>query len=766
MRNILLLVCSILLGSGDNLVSAQNIDADFFENRVRPVLSGHCLNCHGSKKQEAKLRLDSREAMLKGGESGPAIDEQDPANSYLLQVLNYSPDDIQMPPDGKLKADDIESIRRWVMAGAPWPKSQDGSVIPADLTTDEGIAYAQKTHWAFQPIRKPKIPVSIDAKKDLSPIDRFVNRQLNATGLTMADRVSPRKLLRRVYFDLLGLPPTFEQVKQFEVDPSPWAFANVVDELLARPEYGERWGRHWLDIARYADTRGYLTAGKDTKYHHGFTYRDYVIRSFNNDKPYDQFILEQLAADQLELADRNDQAAMGFLTTGRRFINNIHDITDDRIDVVTRGLLGMTLQCARCHDHKFDPLTAKDYYALYGVFRSSDEPSEDQLPIIGNEDVAKKWQAYYDSVVVPLENQRREALEARKKAKGEERERLTRLERDLGNKITAAKKKEPPKPARAMIMVDSRPFRPYVFNRGKAHDRGENVERQFLQVVGYAADEQPFQNGSGRLELAKAIVDERNPLTARVLANRIWQHHFGSGIVLTPSDFGYRGEKPSHPELLDYLAASLIESDWSIKKLHRMILLSHVYQQDSKALKPELANQIDAENRLLSHQNLRRLEWEPLRDSLLSVSDQLDDAMEGPSVDVFRTPFSTRRTVYAFVDRQTVPETLRNFDFANPDATTAERPGTTVPQQSLFMMNSPFVAEQVRKLTSRILQQHQSNPDRIRALFQIVFQREPTAEETNVAKLFLSQDVADTVHKKWQILVQSVIQSNEFIFVE
>ena len=765
--NAFFLTWMILTASCSTILAVES-EADFFENRIRPILSGRCLSCHGEKTQEGNLRLDNRESILQGGDSGPAMSMADGEASLILAAVRHQEDVSPMPPDGKLPPHEVADLKQWILSGAHWPAGIEGHSIPADLTSAAGILYAQKTHWSFQPIQKPDIPPSQDANREWTEIDRFITRRLAVQNLEMSPRAGPRKLLRRVYIDLIGIPPTYEEVKRFEQDSSAAAFAKVVDDLLARAQYGERWGRYWLDVARYADTVGYLTAGRDTKYHHGFTYRDYVIRSFNADKPYDQFVLEQLAADQLELADPRDYAAMGFLTTGRRFLNRIDEIIDDRIDVVTRGLLGLTMQCARCHDHKYDPLTAKDYYALYGLFRSCREPAEADLPIVAHAEREEAWKQFHQRLK-ELEKQEAEIKKTiRESTEESDKEELRKQRKEIEKQIREHKKGEPAKPARAMVLKEGNLFNPYVFLRGNPRQRGEGVDRRLPEVLAFLTETEKFQQGSGRLELAQALVAPENPLTARVIVNRIWQYHVGQGLVATPSDFGYRGEKPSHPELLDYLAATFVEDGWSMKSFHRRILTSYVYQQSALPRTGSRAAQTDPENRLLWRMNSRRLDWESLRDSLLAVSGTLDLTLYGPSVDLIQNPQLTRRSIYAFVDRQVVPEVLRNFDFTNPDSTTGKRPITTVPQQALFMMNSPFVIGQAEKISQSVHQTGQDWTARIHRLFHQIYQRDPSQYELMVALKFLHQEKKghDSLpESSWQALVQTLLQSNEFTYI-
>lgn len=889
----------------------------FFEKNVRPILVARCLECHGDKKQEGGLRLDSRPALLKGNDSGPALVPGKPDESRIVEVIGYQ-DTTKMPPRQKLADPEIATLTQWIRMGAPFPASAAASG-PAlgELATPAGIVKARATHWAYQPIGNPQPPGVDDSAWGSNPIDRFVFARQKENGLNPSPRADRRTLLRRASFDLIGLPPTFAEVQAFENDRADDAFARVVDRLLASPHYGERWGRHWLDVARYADTKGYVFT-EERKYPFSYTYRDYVIRAFNNDLPFDRFILEQLAADQLPPGDdRSALAAMGFLTLGRRFGNNQHDIIDDRIDVVTRGLLGLTATCARCHDHKYDPIPTDDYYSLYGVFASSVEPSEmpllgtpqmneayrayeaelhkreqalsdftsEKLAALSNElkahttdylvaavrkegqtlpdgigvslgpgdvrkEIVDRWKAHlgemakqphpvflawHQLAALPAEGfaeaaakviaglndtpdsqprtnalvkkaltesppksmldvagiygrllvdahqqwvaQVREqsaapaaagaaapAVKALPDAAAEELRQVLYAEKnptavtaedsrrlfdratknklsELRRAIESFKANSPAAPPRGMVLNDApQPTQPHVLIRGNPGRPGKEVPRRFLHVLS-AADAPPFQKGSGRLELAQAIVSPGNPLTARVIVNRIWMHHFGKGLVATPSDFGARGAPPTHPELLDYLASTFIAEGWSIKKLHRRILLSNVYQQSSDD-RPE-ALKIDPENKFLWKANRQRIEFEPMRDALLAIAGRLDATVGARPVDLFARPFSTRRGVYGFIDRQDLPGTFRVFDFASPDVSTPMRPQTTVPQQALFGMNSPFVVEQARALAARPEVAATSDaPARIQALYHLVYARAADPDELASGLRFLESPVA------------------------
>jgi hypothetical protein len=827
--------------------------AELFEKKIRPVLVEHCFECHSvqAKKPKGDLRLDTREGLLK------AVVPGDPAKSTLIRAISWTDDELKMPPKKKLPGEVFRDFTAWIQKGAP---------IPTEKLAATG-ADAAAPHWAFRRPSESPVPPVPGAE---SPLDAFILARLEAKGLRPSPPADRRTLLRRLNYDLLGLPPTPEEQDAFLADESPDAWAKVVDRLLASPLYGERWGRHWLDVARYADTTDGTVDGKDDpRLISSAAYRDWVVRAFNADLPYDRFVLSQLAADLLPAPNgRRELEAMGFLTLGRRFENNIHDIIDERIDVVGRGLLGLTLACARCHDHKFDPIPTQDYYSLYGIFAASKEKVVDRgiavtdgyrqelerrrqalqaflrerglevqshvrerihdyvLALVGppargvnpllvqhlkrhlsKESAASPvwglWKALENvpeagmaeragealrqlaptlapSVAAefswPLPRSMREVADrygrllAEAEADPEQRSDLKELREVLhgpaairvlargpaevsgdffsnaaGYEITYLKAKiarweiaGPGGPSSALVLEESTPKEnPHVFKRGNPSVPGEAVPRRFLAAL--SGEARPsFSQGGGRLELARAIASPENPLTARVWVNRVWMHHFGQGLVTTPSNFGRRGEPPSHPELLDWLASRFMAEGWSTKKLHRMILLSSTYRQASDD-RPE-GRKVDPDNRLLWKMNARRLDFEAMRDSLLAVSGRLDPRMGGPAEVLTSQPYCRRRSVYGFVDRLNLSGVLMSFDFANPTAHAPGRHFTTVPQQALFMMNSPFMREQGRGLAARLEAAGAGSPeDRIGRLYRWVFGRTPTAAERAAGLRFLHE---------------------------
>ncbi|WP_461783636.1 DUF1549 and DUF1553 domain-containing protein [Prosthecobacter sp.] len=643
-------------------------------------------------------------------------------------------------------------------------------------------------HWAFQPLKPGK----------QQSIDEFIQKKLAKHGLQASPRADARTLARRASFDLTGLPP-----ERTDVPYEPF-----VDQLLASPHYGEQWARHWLDVARYSDTKGYVYAREEKNWVHATPYRDWVVRALNEDMPYDRFLLLQIAADQVVQPKSPDLVAMGFLTLGRRFLGVTHDIIDDRIDVVTRGTLGLTVACARCHDHKFDPIPTRDYYALYGVFQSS---AEALVPATGaenaeltalvkkNRDLMTKRReeqmtrtrsraADYSKAVTELEKYPEQGFDQIIDEKDLNPFIVHRfvawLEKHPGVGLSEERLKQPDSPAfvpnehianiemyfptgvttelwksqgdvdrfliktstaptYATVLVDRPlPSTPRVFTRGNPLTKGAEVPRQFLSLFG---NQTPFTKGSGRLELAQAIIDPRNPLTARVMVNRIWQHHFGRGLVSTPSDFGKQGSPPSHPELLDWLATEFIRSGWSIKHMHRLIMLSEAYRRTSF---PTRSDGLENPS-YVPH----RLSFEEARDAWLAAAGRLSPRLGGRPEPLFAAS-NTRRTLYAFVDRENLPAVMRTFDFANPDLSIPQRTETTVPQQALFGLNHPFLVQQAKALVKRV--STEKTPEgRIGLLYRFLFQRSPKADELASALAFVSVDakpvLAENEHAKaWQ----------------
>lgn len=717
--------------------------ADYFENHVRPILAVHCYSCHGPDKSKGNIRLDSVSEIMKGLDSGPLFIPGKPEQSRLMELLNHSAD-IKMPPKKKLNQEQISRVQEWITQGAHLPQAKQ-------VATENW-----KSHWAFQPVK------AVSTKPLTETINQLVTDQLKAHSISPAPVADRRTLLRRMKFDLIGLPPSFDEMQSFVNDPATdeVVISKWIDKMLSSSQFGERWARHWLDLARYADNKGYIGVGVDRTYPFAWTYRDWVVNAFNQDMPYDQFLSYQIAADQLIRKDNpQDLAAMGFLTVGRRFINNIHDIIDDRIDVTMRSMLGLTVQCARCHDHKYDPISIKDYYSLYGVFNSSKEPDLEEMPLLGMsppEDAATAFSKELTRLKEELEKWDKDHAQDKK----DKPRQFFEQRKPLENKIRRLHADHPGAPPRGMILQDKpQPVEPVVFVRGNPGNRGQKVPRQFLPFLNDQPT-MPFKQGSGRAELARAITRPDNPLTARVWVNRVWEHLIGKPLVATPSDFGLRSEPPTHPLLLDELAASLVRQQWSTRKLIKAIMMSQVYRESADHVE---SWKRDPENRWLARMNRKRLEWEPMRDSLLAISGQLDTTLGGPSVDIFKQG-NRRRSLYAFIDRQNLPGIFRTFDVAIPDTHSPMRFTTTVPQQMLFFMNSVFVANQVNAFVQQEAFRNITDPaERIHRCYQRIFAREASEQELNLALNYLGSKPNENTWKQW---IHALLMTNEFMFVD
>ncbi len=718
----------LLTGPVSRLVAADEnpspAQVEFFEKSVRPVLANQCQNCHNADKQKGGLRLDSRAAILRGGDSGPAAVAGKPEVSLLIKAVHYK-EELRMPPKNQLKAEEIQVLATWIKQGLPWPATAE---VRAPIVAGPQFQITEKdrSFWSFQPIRNPPVPAVREASWARDPIDHFLLAAMEGKGLKPSLPADRPTLLRRVTFDLTGLPPTPEEIDAFVKDNATDALARVVDRLLASPAYGERWARLWLDIARYGEDQAH--SFQPRLYPHGFRYRDWLIKAFNEDMPYDRFVKEQIAGDLLPGHDKKeDLASLGFFALGPVYYGDPKrlDQYDDRIDTLCRGFLGLTVACARCHDHKFDPISQKDYYALAGVVASSE---------------------YHEVPLVPPE----EVEKAKKAQTADEK-----------------KKKVPLKIPLVHALKDGSAVTMRVHIRGNPDTLGEEAPRRFLAILG--GEGKPFTQGSGRLELAEAIASKDNPLTARVIVNRIWQAHFGKGLVRTTSNFGKLGEKPTHPELLDHLASRFIAEGWSIKKLHRALVLSAAYQQVS-TITPQ-GQEIDPENRLVWRMNRRRLEVEAWRDSMLAVCGTLDRTIGGPSLDLFAAD-NLRRTLYGKVSRHELNSLLRLFDFPDPNLTTGERTVTTVPLQQLFVLNSDFMVRNARTLASRLTANPaQDDETRIRQAFLLLYGRPVTPRELQLGLAFVRSPMAaagtpQVGLNRWEQYAQVLLAANEFMYVD
>ncbi|MEM7233450.1 MAG: DUF1553 domain-containing protein [Planctomycetota bacterium] len=877
-RQLVAFLCTAALGFaglalGEESVATQ--DAEFFEREIRPLFVSKCASCHSGDDAKSGLRLTSRDAALRGGKRGPALVPSDAGASRLIQAVRRR-GRLKMPPKGALSSAEVRALEAWIDMGASWPGA------PKAVS-------ASVSHWAF---RRPSSPSVPDLSDDWirNPVDAFVLARLRGERLAPSPEASRRVLLRRLSYVLRGLPPSARDVRDFERDHRPGAYERWVDRYLESPAYGERLARHWLDVARYSDTKGYVYGREERAWLHSWAYRDWVIRALNEDVGYDRFLKLQIAGEQMDDRRPSDLAAMGFLTLGRRFLGVERDIVDDRIDVLCRGTMALTVACARCHDHKYDPIPTADYYSLFGVFASSRErivplPSrarseafdkgleqrrkeldsrmakyraeaeararkrvaeyleaqtrlaefpakgfdqvfsaKDLLPIF-----ARRWEDYLagaarlgDPVFVAwhrfraLDDSRFErdapSVSDWLQSQGKERvhpsvaqvfrsppasfrevvDRYANLFLEVEKRweaaLTASPKNVPKRfedahdevlrsvlygpsspcsvPDEDVVdnsdffdtprsndlwahqkkldrfVLDSKPSVPFaltledrtvprsprVYRRGDPTQRGPFVTRHFLTLL--SPEAAAFRTGSGRRELAERVASPENPLTARVIVNRVWAYIFGRGLVATPSDFGLRSSPPSHPDLLDWLAIRFVEDDaWSLKKLHRRLVLSATFRQspegpEAKVLR-ERAVAIDPSNRLLWRSNAHRLSFEEIRDSMLAVSGDLNRRAGGKAFTLFGSV--RRRSIYGFVDRQFVPETLRTFDFANPELHIPQRRETNVPQQALFFMNHPWVLSRSQALARTL--SNRAPGERVVELFHAVFQREPTSSE-------------------------------------
>ena len=868
--------------------------AAFFETKVRPVLAAKCYACHTNSKLGG-LRLDSREAILQGGKSGPALVAGKPEESLLIQAVSGRHERLKMPPTGPLPETEVANLVAWVKAGAVWP---------ATPTAAAPVAAAKPSNfWSFQPIRKPAVPEVANGKWPRGVIDRFVLARLEQQKLEPVEPADRATLIRRATFDLSGLPPTPEEVDAFVNDASPDAFAKVVNRLLESPRYGERWGRYWLDFARYAD--GALGASKDSPYENAYRYRDWLISALNRDLPYNRMVEAQIAADLFDTADKPEYLpALGFQALG--------DDKHERLDVTTKTFLGLTVGCARCHDHKFDPIPTADYYSLYGVFTST---ADFKIPLVPEEQVKaykaakdkvdqkqeeiddfirfrstelgemfvkdtaryvvaawhkqhggspaieglepvildrwveylkdprkehpylKDWPAQtsatidvyaakFEEFVVrmfldkhDIEDRNYVKLGGAKGAKDEHTRQYTNLEsleiekyylwRDLASdpfqrngayfpggiyyfgltsrllkdfenrgvtapqvqdidrflsgpwkrhldrlraELAVLKKAMPAEyPYLHGVKDADKPGNSHIHVRGDDKNLGPEVPRHFLSALS-PGEPVAFSHGSGRLEFAKAVT--AHPLAARVMANRLWVGHFGQGIVRSPSNFGQLGDRPTHPELLDYLAARLIESGWSLKTLHREIMLSSTYALSTKYSERHAA--VDADNRLLWRANLNpRLDAESLRDSMLFVAGKLSAERGGPPVPL--DDKNMRRTVYGYIGRTTLDPMLSLFDFPNPNNTSEQRSITLGPMQRLYFMNNEFVARQADAFAARVKELDASDDERIKAAYRLAYGRTPSEDEARMSKDFLRASGGS-----WPQLTQALLTSAEF----
>ncbi|MDB5339564.1 MAG: hypothetical protein JWN70_5183 [Planctomycetaceae bacterium] len=794
--------CYPVLSTAAEAPTAEQLQ--FFETSIRPVLVEHCQKCHGEAKQWGSLRLDSAKALLEGGDSGAAVVPGQPEKSLLIRAIRQQDEDLKMPPKGKLSDKQVADFILWIKQGAHYPVAAEAGKVRS----------RDPNHWTFKTPVDPPVPAIRDTAWPKSVLDHFILAKLEAEKLAPAKPADKRALIRRATFDLTGLPATPEEIEKFLADNDPDAFAKLVDRLLASAAYGERWGRHWLDVARYADSNG---LDENVAQGNAWRYRDYVVAAFNNDKPYDQFLVEQIAGDLLPTDDaavRNERLiATGFLAIGPKVLAEVDeskmqmDIVDEQIDTLGRAILGMTFGCARCHDHKFDPIQTADYYGLAGIFKSTRTMDSfkkvakwHENPVPTPEALAQK--AAFDAQLAAAKSaiqKLTDAADTKVKEANSKGEKLpekletiypeeTKVElKRLRDELAKLEKSAPEMPS-AMSVMDDTVADVAIHIRGNPLKLGEVVARHIPTVLEGPTAREFTTNSSGRLELAQSLIEKRHPLTSRVLVNRIWRWHFGKGLVRTTDNFGLLGEPATHPELLDWLAIRFMEQGWSIKKLHRLIMLSSTYQLGSH-VDPAVVER-DPENLLYGRTSIQRLDAEEIRDAMLAVSGRLDRTLGGSLLNVKNRAYffdhtskdltdysSPRRSIYLPVVRNNVYDLFQLLDYPDAAIPTGDRTTTTVAPQALLMMNSEFVAKASSDLAARLLAQPQNaDGKRIEELYLLAYGRVVTPEEIEQSKSFVAEiekalqpsdpDPANRHKRAWASLCQVVLAANEFIYLQ
>ncbi len=802
-------------------IADQPVD---FGRDVRPLLQEHCGECHGTRERNGGLSFEDKTSLFTEADSGEfPIVAGDPDQSELIKRVRSSDDGDQMPPDGdRLSEAEIDLLSRWVAAGALWSDAD-----APDAPTEVSARASSLQHWAFQPLRQVQPPEVDDAAWPLNPLDRFLQARREQAGLAVTPDADPVAFIRRVNYALTGLPPTPQEVDDFITSAKSatgldQTVAHHIEQLLSRPAYGERWGRHWMDWVRYADTAG---DNSDYPIPQAYLYRNYIIDAFNDDLPYDRFVTEQIAGDLLPYdsqSQRNRQLiATGYLAMARRFGSLVerypwHLTIEDTIDNLGRTLLGMTLACARCHDHKFDPISTRDYYGLYGIFAGTRYPfpgielfqtQMDLMPLIPDaeaDEITGPYQATTDTLRAELqllldkcEQQALENAAVSGRVTLDERRKLdAKLDgmllsaRKAGEKLAAHLKTIPMYPT-AYAVREGEPKNARVQIKGEPVRLGAEVPRKFPDVLGgHRLSDQAATSTSGRLQLAQWITSPENPLTARVIVNRVWQRHFGVGLVPSASDFGLRGEQPTHPELLDWLAAEFINSGWSIKHLHRLIMNSRTYRLSSSDREANLA--VDPGNRLYWKFNRQRLDAESIRDTLLWIAGSLDATMQSephpfpPSKDWKYTqhhPFkdnyaSNRRSVYLMTKRLTAQPYFQTFDGADPNVCTSDRDQSVTALQALYFVNDEFLHQQADRLATQMLGADHPDEQRLNQAFRMILSRPPTSSEATllqqhltttrevVAKEQLVSGNSDREAEAWASLLRSLMRLNEFLYVD
>ena len=769
---------------------------DFFESRVRPILVARCFECHAQSagKPSAALMLDTRVGLRRGGQSGPAIVPGKPDQSLLIKKVRSADSEQRMPPAPKQPLSDAEvgALVAWVRMGAPDPRGGDSSAQVGRLDLEQA-----GTFWSFRPIVADALPVGEHSGWAANPVDLFLQARWKSAEVRPVSDAPRRVLLRRVYFDLLGLPPTRAQLSRDLADPTADAWSRLADRLLASPHYGERWGRHWLDVVRYADSQG--DENQDFPIPQAYKYRNYVIDAFNQDTPFDLFVREQIAGDRMPDSDpvvtRRRRIATGFLAMSRRQGGQEHLTIEDTIDTLGRSVLGLALGSARCHDHKFDPISHRDYYALYGFFSSSRYASvveagpfyqRDFVPLISQDELrrqlgpAREQLAALDRELEEFEKMRKQVVSS-----GGSKEQLAKLDerRSRADKQRAELLDRWPRIDDAYAVVDGEPANARLQRGGSPQQLGEEIPRRFLTVLG-GQELASGSQSSGRAALAGWLTAASNPLTPRVAVNRIWQHHFGQGIVATPSDFGVRGQPPTHPRLLDFLSARFLDSGWSVKYLHRLLLGSRVYRLASRG--GGANRRRDPENQLLWRFRRRRLDAEPLRDAILAISGDLDYSIgqrhpfpykqKGWTGDPFRTFYDTRlRSVYVMQQKRVQRHPFFGlFDGADPNLSTSQRTVSTSPLQALYFLNDEWVAARAESFARRLVRLGDTSESRLRAAFQMVYGRDPGPDERRAAIATLQvlhrqargESAEEQTRWVWARLAGVLLISNEFSYID
>ena len=792
----------------------------FFESKVKPILEANCLKCHGGgAKVRGGLRLLSRASVLEGGDSGPAIDLDDPSESLLLEAINYR--GYEMPPKGKLEQAKIDVLTKWVEMGLPWTPGKGGKEVPAPRAGAPVLDAKSREFWSFRPVVRPTPPRVADRSWVRTPVDAFILAKLEANGMKPNPPADKLALLRRMHYDLTGLPPTPAEVDAVLADESADTFERHVDRLLDSPRYGERWGRHWLDLVRFAETNSFERDGPKPN---AWRYRDYVIDSFNRDKPYDQFIREQLAGDETPDPTPESLIATGYYRLGQWDdepsdpLQAIYDELDDVLATTSQVFLGLTMNCARCHDHKLDPIPQADYYRLLAFFQDlesygtrGDQRSQNQADI-SSPDLRERYErldrrkAALRKRMTALEQAGIVKMPGPDQRKSETRERQKLLDEKLASFLDAEQSKRygelkqqwsqlealklPPRQMALSVAKRRATPRPtHVLIRGNAHVEGKAVEPGFPRVLGAPDPKLPAPGAESlgrRGILAEWIASPNNPLTARVLVNRIWQHHFGRGIVRSPNNFGMKGVAPSHRELLDWLAAEFVERGMRLKPIHKLILTSSAYRMSSRGNPASLS--ADPENDLFWRHDMRRLDAEEIRDSILAVNGELGREMGGPGIytEIPREVLAgqsqpgkgwgkssasdrARRSVYIHLKRSLITPMMERFDVADTDTSCPVRFATTQPTQALTMLNSTFMHEEAAAFADRIRREAGAEPaDQVRLALSLALSREPALGEiergVRLMHQVASENETDAAALKYFCLV--VLNLNEFVYLD